>query len=73
MLENLPMSSSYEKTSLLGFGIGTELMPGINYYYEVNLKNELIEVYENNSFEIMDFSISKVDKIKEYEIGVNAK
>ena len=61
------------KPSLYDFGIGTELLPGINYYYEVNLRDEVIEVYENNSLEIMDFSISEMDKIKDYEIRVHAK
>src|SRR6056297_3346424 len=61
------------KPSLTEFGIGTELLPGINYYYEVNLRDEIIEVYENNSFEIMDFSLSEMDKIKDYEIRVHVK
>ena len=61
------------KPSLYDFGIGTEMLPGINYYYEVNLRDEVIEVYENNSFELVDFSLSEMDKIKEYEIGVHVK
>jgi len=73
MLENGLAKDSFRKPSLTNFGIGTELLPGINYYYEVNLRDEVVEVYENNSFEIMDFSISEMDKIKDYEIGVNMK
>ena len=73
MQEKSIVKDNFRNPDLMSFGIGTELLPGINYYYEVNLKDEVIEVYENNSFEIVDFSISEMDKIKDYEIGVNVK
>ncbi|HKL43364.1 MAG TPA: hypothetical protein VJ962_12355 [Clostridia bacterium] len=73
MQEKSIVKDNFRNPDLMSFGIGTELLPGINYYYEVNLRDEVIEVYENNSFEIVDFSISEMDKIKDYEIGVNVK
>ena len=67
------VKDNFRNPDLMSFGIGTELLPGISYYYEVNLRDEVIEVYENNSFEIVDFSISEMEKIKDYEIGVHVK